>query len=596
MTENIKVCAARKRERQTFLVYFCDKNDPSNLNDSYFDPTNMSTAGKFCVVCGDKALGYNFNAVTCESCKAFFRRNALSSKEFTCPFSESCEITVVTRRFCQKCRLQKCLEIGMRKEYIMSEEDKLMKRKKIEQNRAKRKVKTSKIYSKDSITKLKKYSDERHSTNENCVQDCTLNISQSMNILSPCSTYSNSSENNSLKFQMPIEIEAKPSSEIVEHSNCSSTSSESSSQSSSPSSTSFLSQFSNKGIPAMLPINNCNMPSLNPQPSNIMPKIIDYPKTDSSACDIVNYFLSNPNDSSNYINVLMPNQRAAMEVLTKIIHSQKDAMRMIGHFIGTPGDALKIISKVMNSPYDALTVFTKFMSSPNDALEIIAKCVNSPTDVLQFAQQLMSTPSNAVEIVNKFLNSPAEAMKLLNDMVNNTAIVDSTTKMENVDFTNCLQSNDTITDTMFYTKSVSSPMVRNLLESTNNKIPNSNISLRNKTEKVDVVDNLLREEATADPSIQQEPLTTLEYIINEAIHIEFNVMESNTKRELNDSETAKLNELIVAYKALFVPVDEDITPLLNNRNDHSDKVTFSSVLGLFINIKSKSILIDLFQK
>ena len=95
---------------------------------------------KVCMVCGDKALGYNFNAVTCESCKAFFRRNALSSKEFTCPFSENCEITIVTRRFCQKCRLEKCFKIGMKKEYIMSEEDKVLKRKKIEQNRAKKRA------------------------------------------------------------------------------------------------------------------------------------------------------------------------------------------------------------------------------------------------------------------------------------------------------------------------------------------------------------------------------------------------------------------------------------------------------------------------
>ena len=35
---------------------------------------------KLCMVCGDKALGYNFNALTCESCKAFFRRNALKNK------------------------------------------------------------------------------------------------------------------------------------------------------------------------------------------------------------------------------------------------------------------------------------------------------------------------------------------------------------------------------------------------------------------------------------------------------------------------------------------------------------------------------------
>ncbi|XP_031351360.1 nuclear hormone receptor HR96 isoform X1 [Photinus pyralis] len=93
---------------------------------------------KFCGVCGDKALGYNFNAVTCESCKAFFRRNALTKKEFKCPFSEQCEITTVTRRFCQKCRLEKCFSIGMRKDYIMSEEDKVLKRQKIEENRAKK--------------------------------------------------------------------------------------------------------------------------------------------------------------------------------------------------------------------------------------------------------------------------------------------------------------------------------------------------------------------------------------------------------------------------------------------------------------------------
>ena len=31
---------------------------------------------KSCRICGDRALGYNFNAVSCESCKAFFRRNA----------------------------------------------------------------------------------------------------------------------------------------------------------------------------------------------------------------------------------------------------------------------------------------------------------------------------------------------------------------------------------------------------------------------------------------------------------------------------------------------------------------------------------------
>lgn len=111
-----------------------DSGDKSNNNKK----TSPVGAIKVCGVCGDKAFGYNFNAVTCESCKAFFRRNALASKEFRCPFSEQCEITVLTRRFCQKCRLEKCLSIGMAKEYIMSDEDKAQKRLKIAENKAKK--------------------------------------------------------------------------------------------------------------------------------------------------------------------------------------------------------------------------------------------------------------------------------------------------------------------------------------------------------------------------------------------------------------------------------------------------------------------------
>lgn len=110
-----------------------ESGDKSNNKKS-----SPGSAVKICGVCGDKAYGYNFNAVTCESCKAFFRRNALASKEFRCPFSEQCDITVLTRRFCQKCRLEKCFSIGMAKEYIMSDEDKAQKRLKIAENRAKK--------------------------------------------------------------------------------------------------------------------------------------------------------------------------------------------------------------------------------------------------------------------------------------------------------------------------------------------------------------------------------------------------------------------------------------------------------------------------
>lgn len=115
-----------------------DNNSDKGDDTSAQKKEVLSSLQKICLVCGDKALGYNFNAISCESCKAFFRRNALASKEFKCPFTNNCAITVVTRRFCQKCRLEKCLSIGMVKEFIMSEEDKAEKRRKIEENRARK--------------------------------------------------------------------------------------------------------------------------------------------------------------------------------------------------------------------------------------------------------------------------------------------------------------------------------------------------------------------------------------------------------------------------------------------------------------------------
>uniref|UniRef100_A0A1I8ABB0 Nuclear receptor domain-containing protein n=2 Tax=Steinernema glaseri TaxID=37863 RepID=A0A1I8ABB0_9BILA len=73
--------------------------------------------GKACKVCGDRAVGYNFGVISCESCKAFFRRNASRKNEIKCPFTNKCEINQVSRRFCQSCRLKKCLDSGMNKEY-----------------------------------------------------------------------------------------------------------------------------------------------------------------------------------------------------------------------------------------------------------------------------------------------------------------------------------------------------------------------------------------------------------------------------------------------------------------------------------------------
>lgn len=345
---------------------------------------------------------------------------------------------------------------------------------------------------------------------------------------------------------------------------------------------------------------------------------LEYPTKESNTTEIVNFFLNHPSESSNYINQLMPNQKTAMEIMTKIIHSQKDAMKMIGHLIGSPGDALKIIAKIMNSPYHALSVFTKFMASPNDALEIIAKCVNSPASVLHFLQQLMLTPDSSIDIVNRFMNEPAEAMKMLNELVG-ISMVDSTTKMDCNDLNNLMAPpppsssdpstgirpnefvpNNTVNDTLFCMKSVSSPTVRNLLEAeygepSSQPCKMSDLKLTPTAEPLEPMtdencdnknDGNGGDDSTdvknngGGANINNEHLNTLESLISNVIKIEYNCRESSISRELNDSETAKLNELIVAYKALFVPLDEDISPLVKQRTDLTKNVSLYAMVTM----------------
>uniref|UniRef100_A0A7N4P3Z4 Nuclear receptor subfamily 1 group I member 3 n=1 Tax=Sarcophilus harrisii TaxID=9305 RepID=A0A7N4P3Z4_SARHA len=75
-----------------------------------------------CAVCGDRATGYHFHALTCEGCKGFFRRTVKKGIGLTCPFEQCCEVNKNQRRHCPACRLQKCLDAGMRKDMVLSAE------------------------------------------------------------------------------------------------------------------------------------------------------------------------------------------------------------------------------------------------------------------------------------------------------------------------------------------------------------------------------------------------------------------------------------------------------------------------------------------
>ena len=67
----------------TSFSYYINATNEDSINSYIKTYSNMASkqtrkerVEKICGVCGDRALSYNFDAITCESCKAFFRRNA----------------------------------------------------------------------------------------------------------------------------------------------------------------------------------------------------------------------------------------------------------------------------------------------------------------------------------------------------------------------------------------------------------------------------------------------------------------------------------------------------------------------------------------
>ncbi|XP_015119422.1 ecdysone receptor isoform X1 [Diachasma alloeum] len=114
-----------------------DLSPPSSLNGYSADscdakkkkgPTPRQQE-ELCLVCGDRASGYHYNALTCEGCKGFFRRSITKNAVYQCKYGNNCEIDMYMRRKCQECRLKKCLSVGMRPECVVPEYQCAVKRK-----------------------------------------------------------------------------------------------------------------------------------------------------------------------------------------------------------------------------------------------------------------------------------------------------------------------------------------------------------------------------------------------------------------------------------------------------------------------------------
>lgn len=126
--------------------------NPQNNNKMYdtSSSSGMEVDESKCHVCGDKSTGSHFGGISCESCKAFFRRSVQKSRfaEYKCSYSGECKMNTSTRKICQFCRYKHCVMIGMKSKWVLSDDERYQKY----GNRRKQQRKTALDTSVDSST------------------------------------------------------------------------------------------------------------------------------------------------------------------------------------------------------------------------------------------------------------------------------------------------------------------------------------------------------------------------------------------------------------------------------------------------------------
>ncbi|XP_032026821.1 nuclear receptor subfamily 2 group C member 1 isoform X3 [Hylobates moloch] len=91
------------------------------LTDNSSPDQGLNKVFDLCVVCGDKASGRHYGAVTCEGCKGFFKRSIRKNLVYSCRGSKDCIINKHHRNRCQYCRLQRCIAFGMKQDSVQCE-------------------------------------------------------------------------------------------------------------------------------------------------------------------------------------------------------------------------------------------------------------------------------------------------------------------------------------------------------------------------------------------------------------------------------------------------------------------------------------------
>ncbi|KAG7484243.1 hypothetical protein MATL_G00047450 [Megalops atlanticus] len=112
--------------KMPYTNYLCQKNEVTDWLDVPY--SNIRIDGgrehmfpmefffppqRTCLICADEASGCHYGALTCGSCKVFFKRAAEGKQKYLCASRNDCTIDKLRRKNCPSCRLKKCFEVGM---------------------------------------------------------------------------------------------------------------------------------------------------------------------------------------------------------------------------------------------------------------------------------------------------------------------------------------------------------------------------------------------------------------------------------------------------------------------------------------------------
>lgn len=394
----------------------------------------------------------------------------------------------------------------MKKEYIMSEEDKEVKRIKIEQNRNKRKLKPGAEKAEDDP-------DQHHSKKSIKVKE-----EWSPSQCSAASPMSNATETPS-ESSINIDSDECQVSARLKHISV---------ESSAKEIVEAISMEPKEASQVIKKVMKCQGDAL-----IVMSKIIQEP---SHALILISHLIKSPSDG--------------MLIINKMMSSPMDALSVFTQFMASPTDALQIIFKIMSSPKDVLQFMTELTKSPQDALEIMSRFMSAPGDTIAGINRMMT----------KGLNTPDEPDGLKGDTESNNEMIKSMLEVSSVDSPNSsIASPSSAFQSVRVPNSPQSvPSMTSDYDSNNNS---SDIYYRSTT--------TILNEINQDVNMIQSPYpgNSIDSIINEAIKLEYETPQMisqfrSSNRELSDMEIMKIQELIDANKTLLAPVDEDWSSLV----------------------------------